>query len=431
MKNKLFGCLIIVVFFSLSPNTSAAGKFSTLHEVIRHFQVAFVERPNLGALLMGGLEGIKQAAPKCEIQVLSRPALFLIKAGGKSYKINRTAISNYKNLEKALVQAAKLVKKQKLAKNHKALEHAIIRGIVSYCGDPWSVFLEADFYKRLLDDGTQSTGDVGLLVEPHQGGLQVLDVVVDTPAHKAGIKVGMKVDQIAGRAASQLNELEALALMRGKIGRKIKLSIAGKKYELACAPEPKRNLSVDPPENGIARVQLFNFRADTGRRLASVMKKLQSMGLKGLVLDLRGNPGGLVTEATDVVGQFIKGGKVVSVVGKNHMRIEVEQSPRPGAYRDLPLVILSDHRTASVSEIVILALRDYGRAKLVGEKTLGKGTVQVVMELMDGSALKMSNGRYYSPKGTPLFEGIEPDIVVVWDGKGEDVQLKRARMLLK
>jgi carboxyl-terminal processing protease len=94
-------------------------------------------------------------------------------------------------------------------------------------------------------------------------------------------------------------------------------------------------------------------------------------------------------------------------------------------------VVLVDHRSASVSELVAMALRDYDRARIIGTKTLGKGTVQVVMELMDDSALKLSTGRYYSPKGTPLFEGIEPDVEVPWDGTGEDVQLKRARSLFK
>jgi carboxyl-terminal processing protease len=155
------------------------------------------------------------------------------------------------------------------------------------------------------------------------------------------------------------------------------------------------------------------------------------MEMKALILDLRGNPGGLVTEGTEVVGLFIKGGKVVSVVSRKHLRTEVEQSPRPGPYRRLPLILLVDHRSASVSEIVAMALKDYDRAKIVGQKTLGKGTVQVVMELMDGSALKLSTGRYYSPRGTPLYEGIEPDYAVEWNGQGKDPQLQKAKLLLK
>ena len=423
---------IIPVALLLVPHQARAGKdFDTLHEVIRHFQVAFVDRPNMGALLTGALQGVKKAAPKCEIRILPHPSLYEVKAKGKSVKITKDAIRSYPKLEKALIRVGRLVEGQKLARSHRALEHAMIREMVMNCGDHWSVFLEENLYQRLLDDGSGKTGDAGLLVEPRGEIMRVLDVTPDSPAAKAGIRVGDKVSKIAGRTAGQLNEMEALALMRGPIGKKVTVVVAGKSHKLDFAPPPKRNIDVFPPVDGIARVHLMNFRAGTGRRLAGVLKKLSAMEMKALILDLRGNPGGLVTEGTEVAGLFIKGGKVVSVVSRKHMRTEVEQSPRPGPYRKLPLVLLVDHRSASVSEIVTMALKDYDRAKIVGEKTLGKGTVQVVMELMDGSALKLSTGRYYSPRGTPLYEGIEPDVEVEWNGQGKDPQLQRAKMLLK
>lgn len=431
MFPRLAGLLTCAVVL-LSVSQARAGQdFDTLHEVIRHFQVAFVERPNMGALLTGALQGVKMAAPKCEIRILPHPSLFEVQARGKRVKITRDAVRSYPELEKSLIQVGRLVEGQKLSSSHRVLEHAMIREMVMNCGDPWSVFLEGDLYKRLLDDGSGKTGDAGLLVEPHGEVLRVLDVTPESPAAKAGIRVGETVAQIAGQPAGRLNELEALALMRGPVGQKVKLVAAGKIHELEFAPPPKRNIAVDPPVDGIARVHLMNFQAGTGRRLAGVLKKLSGMGMKALILDLRGNPGGLVTEGTEVVGLFIQGGKVVSVVSRKHMRTEVEQSPRPGPYRGLPLVLLVDHRSASVSEIVAMALKDYDRAKIVGEKTLGKGTVQVVMELMDGSALKLSTGRYYSPKGTPLYSGIEPDVEVKWDRQGRDTQLQGAKMILK
>ena len=431
MFPRLVFFLVSVTVLLGSPDTRAGKDFDTLHEVIRHFQVAFVEHPNMGALLTGALQGVKKAAPKSEIRILPHPNLYEVKAKGKSIKISKDAIRTYQKLEKALIKVGRLVESQKLAKSHRALEHAMIREMVMNCGDPWSVFLEENLYNRLLDDGSGKTGDAGLLVEPHGEGLRVLDVTPESPAAKAGIRVGDKVSKIAGRTAGQLNELEALALMRGPIGKKVTVVIGGKSHKLEYAPPPKRNIAVDPPVDGIARVNIMNFSAGTGRRLAGVLKKLSAMEMKALILDLRGNPGGLVTEGTEVAGLFIKGGKVVSVVSRKHMRTEVEQSPRPGPYRNLPLVLLVDHRSASVSEIVVMALTDYDRAKIVGEKTLGKGTVQVVIELMDGSAVKLSTGRYYSPRGTPLYEGIEPDVEVEWDGKGKDPQLQKAKMLLK
>ncbi len=415
---------------SLCTRARAGGNFKALHEVIRHYQVAFVGRANLESLLSGGLSGLKLAAPGCEISVLATPFRYLVRAKSKTLKIGRTATAGFVGLEKALSSAGRLVERAGLSKDHQRLEHGMIRGMTECDGDPWTVFLDQRLYGRLLDDGTRKMGDLGLLVEPHGMKLSVLDASPGMPAYKAGIRVGMEVESVAGRPAGRLEELEALALMRGEVGSRVELLVGGKKYSLERAPEPKRNISVDPPVDGIAVVHLLNFRAGTGDRLASVLRKLASMGMHGMILDLRGNPGGLVTEGTGVVGLFINGGKVVSVVGRNHLRTEVEQSPRPGPYRQLPLVVLTDHRSASVSEIVILALKDYGRAKIVGIKTLGKGTVQVIMELMDGSALKISTGRYYSPKGNPLYEGIEPDVSLAWDGVGKDIQLERAKEII-
>ena len=431
MLARIAGIVVAATLVFCSHQAQAGKDFDTLHEVIRHFQVAFVDRPNMGALLTGALQGVKKAAPKCEIRILPHPNLYEVKAKGKSVKISKDAIRSYQKLEKALIKIGRLVEGQKLARSHRKLEHAMIREMVMNCGDPWSVYLEENLYQRLLDDGSGKTGDAGLLVEPRGEGLRVLDVAPESPAAKAGIRVGDKVSKIAGVPAGQLNELEALALMRGPVGKKVTVVIGGKSHKLEYAKPPKRNIAVDPPVDGIARVQIMNFQAGTGRRLAGVLKKLSAMEMKALILDLRGNPGGLVTEGTEVVGLFIKGGKVVSVVSRKHLRTEVEQSPRPGPYRKLRLILLVDHRSASVSEIVAMALKDYDRAKIVGQKTLGKGTVQVVMELMDGSALKLSTGRYYSPKGTPLYEGIEPDFEVEWDGQGKDPQLQKAKLLLK
>jgi len=412
---------------------SRAAEFATLHEVVRHFQVAFVDRLNLSALLYGGLNGVKKVAPKVKIQILTSPDVYEVQVGAKQLTLDKNALFNFTALEKALVSVGNLVESQKPAPAHAELEHAIIRGMVEYSGDPWTAFLDSDIYNRLLDDGTTQRGDVGLSLEHSGIDLRVLDVAPDSPAFKAGIPIGGKLERIQGKNANLLSDLEALAMLRGDIGKAVEVVVNGKKHPLSFAPEVVKNIEVDPPRNGIARVHLLNFREGTGKRFKEVMQKLSGLegGLKGLVLDLRKNPGGLVTEGTEVVGALIGGGKVVSVVSARHTRTEVEESPKPGPYQSLPLAILTDHRSASVSEIVCLALRDHGRAKLVGEKTLGKGTVQVVIELMDGSALKLSTGRYYSPKGSPLYEGIEPDLEVDWNGQGQDVQLEKAIALLQ
>ncbi len=432
LKKKLviIGCLLIQL--RGLPSTAGSKDFTTLSDVIRHFEVAFVDKPNLMGLLVGGLYGLKRYAPEVQLSLRVDPDLFTIQVGKSSAQIKLQAVQSFRMLEKALVSAAAMVIDQLPSVNPIKLQHYMSRHLVENCGDPWSVFIDAELYPRLLDDGTRQTGSLGMLVERFELGLRVLDLEPHGVATQAGIRIGDRIDNIAERSAKTLNELEALALMRGKPGEQIRLVVEGKLYKLSMRPESKRNLIVDEPRSGIARVHILNFRSGTARRLSSVMKKLNAMTrLKGLILDLRGNPGGLVEEATDLVGLFINPGTVVSVINRKQMRTEVERSQTPGAYRKLPMVVLVDHRSASVSEIVAMALRDHQRAKLVGEKTLGKGTVQVVMELKHGAALKLSIGRYYSPNGTPLYEGIEPDVECLWNHVGEDRQLRVARELLQ
>ncbi|NMB73938.1 MAG: hypothetical protein GYA21_02275 [Myxococcales bacterium] len=431
MTRAMFG-LGLVLSLAASATGAAAEKFTALHEVLRHFEVAFVDKANLHALATGALRGLVRSVPGAEVRLEAEPKFATVTIAGKSETLLADTMHDFKALEEALVRAATLAVGAGKA-NKRAVEHGMLREMVAACGDPWSVFLEQDIYNRLLEDGSVVIGDVGLLFENVPGGLRVLDAVVGGPAYQDGVRAGMKVDKVAGRDAATLNELEALALCRGKPGDKVELVIGGKARTLTIAEPPKQNIRVDVLPGGVARIHLLDFRADTGKHLAAVLPKIAEKGgaLKGLVLDLRGNPGGLVTEGTAVVGLFINGGTVVTVKKKKQMGAEVEAVRKPGPWKDLPLMLLVDHRSASVSEIVALALHDHERAKIVGEKTLGKGTVQVVMELADGSALKLSTGRYYSPKDTPLYQGIEPDVEVAWDGRGEDLPLKKALALLK
>jgi C-terminal peptidase prc len=429
MHKRIVVLLVLALCGIVTPTPGrAAERYSVLHEVLRHFEVAFVDKANPTALLTGGLHGIKTSVDSCEIQMAQPPHLFVLKVNRQALAIGRPNMT-FKQLEEALTAAMDMVRAAKLADKPKLLEHAVIRQMVAHCGDPWSVYLESDLYARLLEDGTAQRGDIGLLFEETKDGLRVLDVAPGSPAETAGIKVGQLVDSIAGRPTALLNELEALALTRGTMGETVALVVEGKGHQITCAPGSKQNIIVDTPPGGIAHVRLLNFQAGTGKHLAAVLPKIEKEyqgQLKGLILDVRGNPGGLVTEGAVVVGLFIKGGRVVSVDNRTHSHTEVEESNASGPYRNLPLVLLVDRRSASVSELVALALRDYKRAKLIGATTLGKGTVQVVLELSDGSALKLSTGRYFSPQGAGIYTGLDPDIEVPWNGAGEDVQLKKA-----
>jgi len=424
------GSGVALLWRGLAASAQAAEGLPTVREVLRHFEVAFVDSANPAALALGALQGLTRVAPTCRAELQPPPGLVRVSCGEARHDVSLAALADTRALTRELEAVGAMALAASPGLSRVGLERAMLRELVARCGDHWSVFLEADLVPRLVEDGGAPAATAGLLFEPTLAGLRILDVLPDSPAARAGLSRGQPVEAIGARPATLLNELEALALVRGKPGEKVELRVAGKVHTLELAEEPRRHVSVSELGGGLARVHLADFRPDTGKRLAAVLDKLGAGGLKGLILDLRGNPGGLVTEGTAVAGLFLPAGPVVSVVSKKHQRVEVERSATPGRWQGLPLVVLVDHRSASVSEIVVMALRDHQRARLVGQTTLGKGTVQDVLELADGSALKLSTGRYYSPLGMPIYEGIEPDQDVAWDGRGEDVQLKRALGLL-
>lgn len=190
MHGKRFAPVGLVILLSaiLSSQSRAAERYPVLHEVLRHFEVAFIDKVNLTALLAGGLQGIKNAAPGCEIQVARPPNMFVIKAGHKEITVSGGAKMNFKQIEAALTNAMDAVIAAKLVDKPAALEHSVIRQLVTHCGDPWSAYLESDLYARLLDDGSGQTGDVGLLFEESKDGLRILDVAPGSPASSEGIK---------------------------------------------------------------------------------------------------------------------------------------------------------------------------------------------------------------------------------------------------
>ncbi|RLB55263.1 MAG: hypothetical protein DRI34_10835 [Deltaproteobacteria bacterium] len=427
MKRTASTVLLVLLLGCAGPAGAAGHDYPVLREVLRHLRLMFVDQPNLNALLLGGLRGLKQSLPELRVELGPRAGQYFLRAGASKLATDARAVESFTGLERALLGALRLAR---AAGGKKGMEHQLIRGLISHCGDRWTVFLESAYYRRLLDDGTRQLGSVGLLPAAGRGGLLVLDVRDGSPAGQAGIRPGQVIDSIAGQPSERLNELEALALLRGPLGQKVTVTVAGRKHRLAYASEPKRNISVDPPEQGIARVHLLNFRAGTARRLRAVLGKLENMGMRGLVLDLRGNPGGLLTEGVAVAGLFMDAGPVVRVVGRGRRHGETSENPAPGSWRALPLVLLVDGRSASVSEMVTMVLHERRGAKIVGSTTLGKGVVQVLIELEDGSALKLSTARYATPAGRTLLAGIEPDVPVAAGPGSGDLALQAARRVL-
>lgn len=286
--------------------------------------------------------------------------------------------------------------------------------------DPHSAYLDPDEYKQLSISTSGQFGGLGVKVHMDNGYLQVISPIDDTPASKAGIQPGDKIIRVDDEPVKGMSMSEAVHSMRGKPGSKISLSIVRKGHNKPIHLHLKRaDIHVDSVkshmlDSGYGYVRISQFTEDTGKNIDKALDSLKKQAdgsLKGLVLDLRNNPGGVLKAAVDVSSDFVGSGRIVSIKGRA-ADTERKFKAKPGDKLDgAPIVVLVNKGTASAAEIVAGALQDDHRAVIMGNKTFGKGSVQTVLPLNDGSAVKLTTARYYTPSGRSIqAEGIKPDI---------------------
>ncbi len=306
--------------------------------------------------------------------------------------------------------------------DQKSLVYGAIRGLAESL-DPHSVFLEPEEYVILENDAEGRFAGVGVEVSMRDGWLTILTVFEGGPADKAGLKPGDRFLGIEGMDARDIRLYDAVRSIRGEAGTDVTVTIRRAGVEKAIERKLTRAfIDVDPIdlrylENGIVYVQIQSFQEDVAELLSealdqAVMSLRRKGGLKGLLLDLRDNGGGLLHEAVLVSDEFLSSGLVLTTRGRGGELIQGFSARRGGTRPKWPMVVLINEQTASAAEIVAGALSDHKRATLVGTRTFGKGSVQNVFELPDGSALKLTIARYYTPSGRSIqAEGISPDIL--------------------
>lgn len=285
--------------------------------------------------------------------------------------------------------------------------------------DPHTVFMPPEIYKELKVESSGRFGGVGLEITVKKGWLTVVAPVEGTPAARAGIKPNDRIVKIDGTPTKDMDVVDAVSKMRGREGSYLTLTILrddGKKpIEVRIKREvikvPSIHAELLPDGYGYARIVSFQER--TSKDLQTALSDMEKSGpLKGLVLDMRNNPGGLLDEAVLVSDLFLKSGVIVSTVSRNK-EIDRRDAHPEGTVAEYPIVIIVNGGSASAAEIVAGALQDHHRALLIGTQTFGKGSVQSVVELDDGSALKLTVARYYTPSGRSIqVSGIWPDIIV-------------------
>jgi carboxyl-terminal processing protease len=289
--------------------------------------------------------------------------------------------------------------------------------------DPYSQFMDKESYEDIKDDTAGHFSGVGLVVSMKDGLLTVVSPMEDTPAFRAGILSGDIIIEIDGKETREMSLSDAVKKMRGDAGAEVKLKIVRPSThavkEHALIREEITVASVKDAkliEDHIGYIRLTQFNEPTAEDLKKELKKLADQKMKALVLDLRGNPGGLLTAAAGVAELFLPRGDLI-VFTKGRTK-EMDQQPFKSSgythYTDFPMVVLVNSGSASAAEIVSGALQDHKRAVLVGEKTFGKGSVQSILPLEDGAAIKLTTAKYYTPSERVIHgNGIEPDVKVV------------------
>lgn len=302
----------------------------------------------------------------------------------------------------------------------KNLVNGAINGMLSSL-DPHSAYLTPDLYKELQSDTQGRFGGLGIEITVKGGILTVVSPIEDTPAAKAGIKPGDQIFKIEEEFTKDMSLVDAVKKMRGLKGTKINLTIRRENnpdlLDFTLVRDIIRVQSVRSRnlEPGYGYVRLAQFQERSDRDLQRALEKMaaEKSGLKGLVLDLRNNPGGLLTQAVRVSDMFLDSGLIVYTEGRIESQKQKYFAQKDGTWLDFPIVVLVNGGSASASEIVAGALQDHKRAVVLGTKTFGKGSVQTILPLDDNSALRLTTARYFTPKGRSIqATGIVPDIVV-------------------
>lgn len=323
-----------------------------------------------------------------------------------------------------------------------ALVEGAIKGMVNSVGDPYTVFFNAEEYKEFNDDGDGNYVGIGVIVGIKEDRIVVITPFEGSPAFKAGLRSGDFITKVEGVEYTGTELDKAVSVIKGEEGKPVTLTIMrnGEEQDITIVRASITIVNVESEmlEEDIAHVTMLQFSNNTAEQVREAMEELRDQGAKGYILDLRGNPGGFLDEAVDVASLFVEKDKTILYTLDKYDQ-KKEYRSYGGSFIGAPLVVLIDGGSASASEVVSGALKDYEAATLVGQQSFGKGIVQMVYQVGDGEAVKVTVSSYYSPDGINIHgEGIAPDIEVEIPEDAEmplteenDTQLQKAVEVLR
>lgn len=320
------------------------------------------------------------------------------------------------------------------------LEAGLLKGLVAGLGDPYSQYLTAEEMAKLSETTTGKFQGIGVIISPDEDGtVTVISPIKGSPADRAGVESGDKILKINGKDFSAEKINEASKEMRGEKGTSVKILLLKKKNLKTEEVEIKREeIKIDSilknKIGDLGYIGITMFDEETGKDFVKALNELTSEGVKGIILDMRGNPGGVVDAAVEIGDAILP--KTSFVTLKDNKGEVVQDYKLDDSYNDIKMVVLVNEGSASASEILSGAIRDLDRAKIIGKKTYGKGVVQNVMSLPGGDGLKLTTSEYFTPSGKSINKkGIVPDIEVDLpddvegigiDYKDTDTQLQKA-----
>ncbi|MBU1888087.1 MAG: S41 family peptidase, partial [Candidatus Omnitrophica bacterium] len=356
--------------------------------------------------------------------------LFISNAG-LAEKTNKVD-SMYKELE-LFSDAVSIIRSDYVEEpQEKDLIYGALKGMLSSL-DPYSQFMDPETYNEMKIETEGEFGGIGIEITIQDNLLTIITPIDDTPAFKIGLKAGDKIVKIEGEITKDLTLIEAVKKLRGKPGTNVNITVLResekKLLDFAIIRSIIKLESIKKAEiieSGIGYIRLAEFQEKTQRDLETSLNKLERDGIKGLILDLRNNPGGLLDSAVDVSGKFLEEGQVVvSTKGRVENQNLIFKSRNKNKHLDYPLVVLVNGGSASASEIVAGAIQDNRRGLIIGTKSFGKGSVQTVVPMSDGSAVRLTTSKYFTPSGRSIHgEGIMPDIVVEYKDQPKEDEKK-------
>lgn len=343
-------------------------------------------------------------------------AVLLLFGSGTGYVVGRSQgeqVDGLAEIEQVIKDQALVVPDQD------TINDGALRGAVASLDDQYADWYSADEFSRFSQQLDGKFVGIGVFLERTDVGMLITGVVPNSPAEAAGLKAGEYIVEVDGtrlRAAMPFEEM--VALITGEEGTEVSILINSPKGEEKpyTLTRSKFDLPLTQSEmmaDGVARIRLFEFSRGAAKDLKRAIEEATKNGAKGVVLDLRSNPGGLLDESIDIMGLFVAPKTKVVTIESRHNREDLSTGSDQPVFGDLPFVVLVNEYSASASEIVAAALQEHGRAQVIGHQTYGKGVVQTVINLEGGTGMKLTTARYLTPKGESINEiGVSPDVAI-------------------